>query len=92
MTLSSVVREIQALTLMLTNAGFRDAYGPSVVVYEDNTCALGHCYDDTCHGRTKALGLREAVVRQAVERGIMNVVAVRSKEQLADMMLFSGCR
>ena len=86
MALSSVVREIQALTRMLTDLGFRDADGPPVVVYEDNSCALGHCYDDTSHGRTKALDLREAVVRQAVERGIMNVVAVRSKEQLADMM------
>ena len=86
MALSSVVREIQALTRMLTDLGFRDADGPPVVVYEDNSCALSHCYDDTSHGRTKALDLRDAVVRQAVERGIMNVVAVRSKEQLADMM------
>ena len=34
----------------------------------------------------KHLSLRQAVVRQAVERGIMNVVAVLSKEQLADLM------
>ena len=66
--LSSVVREIQALTRMLTDLGFRNADGPPVVVYKDNSCALGHCYDDTSHGRTKALDLRDAGVRQAVER------------------------
>ena len=63
MALSSVVREIQPLTRMLTDLGFRDADGPPVVVYEDNSCALSHCYDDTSHGRTKALDLREAVVQ-----------------------------
>ena len=86
MALSSVVREIQSITRMLTDLGFRDPNGPPVVVYEDNQCALSHCYDDTSHGRTKALDLREAVARQAVQRGIMNVVSVRSKDQLADIM------
>ena len=71
---------------MLTDLGFRDPNGPPVVVYEDNQCALSHCYDDTSHGRTKALDRREAVARQAVQRGIMNVVSVRSKDQLADIM------
>ena len=35
---------------------------------------------------SKALDLREAVARQAVQRGIMNVVSMRSKDQLADIM------
>jgi hypothetical protein len=84
--LSSVVKEVQAITRQLTDLGIRNEGDPPVVVLEDNAAALSHCYDDISQGRTKALDLRWAIARQGVQRGIIDVQEVRSKNQIADIM------
>ena len=86
MALSSVVREVQAMTRALVDMGIMDENSPPVVVYEDNACCIAHCNEDISHGRTKALDLRYVIARDAVQRRIIDVKKAKSKEQLADFM------
>ena len=74
------------MTRALVDMGIMDENSPSVVVYEDNTCCIAHCNEDISHVRTKALGLRYVIARDAVQRRIIDVKKAKSKEQLADFM------
>ena len=84
MALSSIVKEVQALTRALADLGFVDDNPP--IVYEDNQCCISHSNDDNSLGRTKALDLRFANARQAVQRKIIRLRKISSRDQLADFM------
>ena len=56
------------------------------IMYEDNKACVAFSKNNTCHDRTKHIDIRAYNLRDKVRDGVVNVVHVSTKHQLADMM------
>ena len=55
-------------------------------VYEDNKGCIAFSKNNTCHDRTKHIDIRAYNLRDLVKEGVVNVVHIDTKDQLADML------
>ena len=86
LSLSSIVREVEATTRALADLGVLGTAPAPVLVFEDNQCALQVANGHTSLSRTKAIDLRRAVARQAVQRELIRVEYLDTKKMLADIL------
>jgi hypothetical protein len=89
--LSQTLREVlplMALVEELSKAGFDLMHDAPIVhckVFEDNSGALEMAKVPKMRPRTKHLNIKYHHFREAVERGLVTIEAVRTHEQLADI-------
>jgi hypothetical protein len=86
LSLSSVVREVESTTRAMADLGILGAAPAPVLVFEDNQCALQIANGSASLSRTKAIDLRRAIARQAVQRELIRVEYLDTKRMLADIL------
>lgn len=57
----------------------------ATIMYEDNKACVAFSKNNTCHTRTKHIDIRAYALRDCVKKGVIDVVHVATKYQLADM-------
>ena len=84
MEASEAAKEVLFLRVLLKELNF-DMKEPSIM-YEDNKACISFSKNNTCHDRTKHIDIRAFHLRSLVKEGLISVVHIDTKNQLADMM------
>ena len=84
MKASEAAKEVLFLRVLLKELNF-DMKEPSIM-YEDNKACISFSKNNTCHDRTKHIDIRAFHLRSLVKEGLISVVHIDTKNQLADMM------
>lgn len=84
MSASAAVQDAIHLRLLLKSLGFEQA--GHTVIYEDNQGCIGMSENPILHKRSKHIDIRYHFIRECVSKGIVKLVYVETKRQLADLL------
>lgn len=82
--LASLTCEIQWLKYLLSDLGIK--HDEAARVYCDNKSAIYLAKNPIFHERTKHIEIDCHMIREKVQNGIINLLSISSKNQLADVL------
>ena len=81
---SEAAKEVKWFRRLLSELDCKQT-GPTVI-YEDNKACIAYSKNNTCHERTKHIDIRAYALRDFVREGCVELVHIKTNDQLADMM------
>jgi hypothetical protein len=84
MEASEAAKEIIFFRMLLSELGYE--MNEPTPIYEDNKACIAFSKNNTSHDRTKHIDIRAYNLRDHVRNGVVKLLHVETKHQLADMM------